>query len=279
MPDLDIRVCSRQDLDLVLDWAAAEGWNPGRHDALPFQVADPAGFLIGRLDGEPIAAAAGVRYSARFGFFGLFITAQEYRGQGYGTRMVDRVLGRLEGATVGLDGVLAQQANYAKAGFTLAYRHLRHGGTAPAGTPDGSLVDVRQVSFSALLACDSQAFPAERPAFLAAWLAQPDSQGLAFLEGPRVVGYGLRRLCRHGHKIGPLFARDRGIAERIFLGLCAGVAGQPIFLDVPEVNAAALALARAHGLQPVFETARMYRGQFPSHFLPHVFGVTSLELG
>src|SRR5262245_49128429 len=41
----EIRTMSRAELGLALDWAAAEGWNPGLDDATPFHVADPAGFL------------------------------------------------------------------------------------------------------------------------------------------------------------------------------------------------------------------------------------------
>jgi len=34
---------SRQELDLAVDWAAAEGWNPGLHDANCFYAIDPTG--------------------------------------------------------------------------------------------------------------------------------------------------------------------------------------------------------------------------------------------
>ena len=44
---LTIRVMTRDDLDLAIAWAAAEGWNPGLADAGCFQAADPAGFLMG----------------------------------------------------------------------------------------------------------------------------------------------------------------------------------------------------------------------------------------
>ena len=51
-----IRAMTRQDLDRAINWAAAEGWNPGLKDADCFQAADPMGFLVGRLGGEPIAS-------------------------------------------------------------------------------------------------------------------------------------------------------------------------------------------------------------------------------
>ena len=51
MAEYTIRTCSRADLETALSWAAREGWNPGRHDATPFQVTDPEGFLVGCLEG------------------------------------------------------------------------------------------------------------------------------------------------------------------------------------------------------------------------------------
>ena len=53
----------------------------------------------------------------------------------------------------------------------------------------------------------------------------------------------------------------------------------PLFLDVPEPNAAAVALAQAAGMAPVFETARMYTRPPPPVRAERVFGVTSFELG
>ena len=40
---LVVRRMSEADLERALDWAAAEGWNPGLHDARCFQAADAQG--------------------------------------------------------------------------------------------------------------------------------------------------------------------------------------------------------------------------------------------
>ena len=52
-----------------------------------------------------------------------------------------------------------------------------------------------------------------------------------------------------------------------------------MFLDVPEPNRAALALAARYGLSPSFETARMYRGLAPALSLGAIYGITTFELG
>ena len=80
-------------------------------------------------------------------------------------------------------------------------------------------------------------------------------------------------------EIGPLFANDAATAEKLFVALIRHAPGAPVFLDTPEPNAAALDLARRHGMTPVFETARMYTKQTPDVPLERVFGVTTFELG
>ena len=56
-------------------------------------------------------------------------------------------------------------------------------------------------------------------------------------------------------------------------------ASEPIFIDIPEINQEAVALAESHNMKPVFETARMYTVKSPELPLNQVFGVTSFELG
>jgi hypothetical protein len=87
------------------------------------------------------------------------------------------------------------------------------------------------------------------------------------------------RPCCSGRKVGPLVAEDRAAAEAVLAALIAASGGGEVFLDVPSVNRDAVALAQAHGLQPVFETARMYTGAIRPLRLERVFGVTTFELG
>ena len=87
------------------------------------------------------------------------------------------------------------------------------------------------------------------------------------------------RLCRQGHKIGPLVAENAADAGALLAALIQGAGASEVFLDVPEPNRAGVALAEAHGLKPVFETARMYTGPAPDLQPERIFGITSFELG
>lgn len=283
-PGLTLRAMRRAELDTLVDWAAAEGWNPGLDDASTFWDTDPEGFVAAERDGELIGGGSIVAYAARFGFMGFFIVRPEHRGRGLGRRLWlhrrDRLLARLDSAaTVGMDGVFAMQDFYARGGFALSHRDLRFEGRGTASPRAPGLVDVREVPFDALSSYDAAHFPAPRERFLAAWIAQPYGHGLAAVRDGAIRGYGVIRRCRQGHKIGPLFADGAATADALFRGLCAFAPGETVVLDVPENNPQAMALARRHALREVFGCARMYHGPPPA--LPHgeIYGVTTFELG
>lgn len=279
-----IRTMNRRDIELAVDWAADEGWNPGLHDDDCFFAADPGGFLLGVFNGEPIATISCVRYGEHFGFIGFYIVHPDYRGRGFGWRLWQAAMQHLHGRVIGLDGVLAQQDNYRRSGFALAYRNIRYQGVAPDAGPDApQIVDLLSVPMPQVLACDSACFPAPRPAFLQAWLGAPGHMALGWRaqhDSAALGGYGVLRPCRDGYKIGPLLADTPAIAEQLFHALAARVPrGSAVFLDVPEPHAPAVQLAERHRMTRVFETARMYTGPAPTVAHEKVYGVTSFELG
>jgi hypothetical protein len=185
---------------------------------------------------------------------------------------------RLGDRVVGLDGVVAQQENYRKSGFQLALRNIRQRGEGGGAAPPG-LSDLAAVPIEDILRYDGTAFPAPRAEFLTSWIAQPEAVALGAVDQGRLQGYGVLRPCREGFKIGPLFADDEENAERLFAGLIAGAPGAPVFLDTPQANPAAVALAQRFQMTAVFETARMYKNGAPQTRLDRCFGVTTFELG
>lgn len=288
--DLVVRNMSRAEVDDLIDWAAAEGWNPGLHDAGLFWSADPAAFVAAELDGELIGGGAITSYDGAFGFMGLFIVRPQYRGLGYGNALWharrERLLARLRpGASIGLDGVFAMQDYYAGGGFVFSHRNLRFRAdigerpimSRPHGDQD--IVSLDTVPFDEVLAYDRTCFPALRSSFLNGWISQTDSLSLGCRRDDALTGFGVVRRCREGCKIGPLFADDASVAEMLYSRLADFAASGPVFLDAPENNPAAMELVHRHGMVEVFGCARMYLGPRPVVADGRVFGITTFELG
>jgi hypothetical protein len=284
-----IRTMIRTELDKLVDWAAQEGWNPGLHDAELFWATDPEAYIAAELDGKLIGGGAITSYGGEFGFMGFFIVRPEFRGRHFGNTLWharrERLLARLRpGACIGLDGVFAMQDYYAKGGFVFSHRNIRFRGEIPqrragAGASDDDIVRLVDIPLAEVLAYDRTCFPAARPAFLQAWIAQSDALALGCRRDGELAGYGVVRRCREGCKIGPLFADDAQAAAALYAQLEGFAAGGPVFLDAPENNPAAIELVHRNRMVEVFGCARMYLGPPPDVAHRRVFGVTTFELG
>ena len=284
---LTIRPATKAEFSTAVEWAANEGWNPGIDDLEVFFRADPRGFIMG-FDGDtPVSSISVVRYGRSFGFLGFYIVAPHVRGTGVGMATWKAGMAHLAGRTVGLDGVVAQQENYKRSGFELKGRNVRFSGVPKAVDGDGKQIEIRPVDghlHVSVATYDARHFPAARECFITEWVL-PSKDGVkrysrvALVNG-EVAGFATIRKCREGWKIGPLQADKRTIANVLFNALIALVpAGDMVVLDPPEDNRAAIDLAEAAGLAPVFETARMYRGSAPALPLDRIFGITTFELG
>ncbi len=276
--EVEIRNMSRTEVDIAIEWARQEGWNPGIYDAEPFFAADPEGFFIATHNGTPVGCISAVAYDDRFAFGGFYIVDPEFRGKGVGMKLWKHALGYLGSRTMGGDGVIERLDDYAREGFRLAYSNVRFQGKA-APKPFEEVTEASSISFAKLLAYDRKHFPAQREAFLRAWIEQPETLAYCVQKGDVITGFGVIRKCFEGWKVGPLFADLPGTAERLLRALTDQIAGETIFLDVPEPNAAGMAMAARWHMKPVFKTGRIYNGPAPELPLSNIFSVTSFELG
>lgn len=268
-------------MDFSIDLAAAEGWNPGLRDGDAFYAADPGGFLVGELDGRKVGCVSAVRYAGNYGFLGFFIVLPEFRGRGIGRQLWAAAEARLDGYVIGMDGVVAQQENYRRGGYTSYHRSIRYQNISGGERFESSVVvPAGQVEFDRIAAFDHRAFAAPRPEFLRVWLTMDNAVSLIAMQNEQVRAFGTIRECRKGWKIGPLFADELEMADIMYRSLCSRTEpGSEIFLDIPENNAAARELVKHYAMDSVFEVARMYnKPPLPTED-NLVFGVTSFELG
>ncbi|MEV0097167.1 GNAT family N-acetyltransferase [Streptomyces sp. NPDC050738] len=278
--ELDIARATCEEWPAIVDWAAAEGWNPGLADLDSFFAQDPEGFFVGRIDGKPVSAVSVVNYGPDYAFLGFYLVRPDHRGRGHGLATWKTALAHAGSRTVGLDGVPDQQDNYRSSGFERAHGTVRHVGTiAPASAPPAHIGPIGAADRQALLAYDSTCCPADRPHFLDRWLTQPGHRALARVVNGRLTGYGVIRPARDTYRIGPLFADTVTDAWALLAALAAETGGAPVALDVPDSNPEAVAMAESLGLEPTFATARMYTGPIRPVAAHRVYGVTTLELG
>lgn len=272
---------TREHLSTVLGWAAREGWNPGLHDHDALRGIDAEGFFMGWLGERPVGSISGVRYGDTHGFIGFYIVEPALRHHGLGMPLWNAALAHLKDRVIGLDGVVAQQDNYRRSGFELAWCNVRYQGWGRASVgEDRRVVSVSSLPFECVAAYDRAFHPVARPVFLQSWLQMPQSHALAWWEQGELRGYGVIRACRQGCKLAPLCADTPAIADSLFEALCSRVQPEePVFMDVPECNPLATSLALRQGMNARFHTARMFRGPAPDVALSRLYGLTTLEVG
>ena len=273
----------QEDLGFCAEQAKREGWNPGLQDMDVFFATDPSGwFKAEDEEGHIIGCISAVAYDAQFGFIGFFVVVPEHRGGRVGVELGLRALEYLGERVIGQDGVFEKVPNYETWGFELAYRNLRYE-WRDGKRPEENGVVVKPYEGSMLLTVqkfDAGLFPCRRDTFLERWLAMPETVVRTVFEGSELAGWGMRRRCISGHKIGPLFARDAVTARALLRELFMGVElNTPVYLDVPEINEEAVSLVESLSMKPCFGTARMYKNGIPDLDASRIFGVTSFELG
>ncbi len=271
----EVRTMTRKELDIAVEWARQEGWNPGLYDADAFYAQDPNGFFIGYLDGEPIATISAVKYGNSYAFGGFYIVKKEYRGSGYGIEIFKKAMDYVKGQNVGGDGVVENLEKYATVGLKLAHMNARYGGVGSGlNTLAPNVAKLSEISY------DDMCFGVPRREFLRLWLNQPESKVFGYVKDGKLMGYGMLRKCFTGYKIGPLFADNDEVAKELFDSLIGQVDSKTeVFFDVPECNPGAVEIATKYGMKKVFATGRVYSKGQPKFPLEKWYGVTTFELG
>jgi GNAT superfamily N-acetyltransferase len=283
----DIRPMTRPELDVVLDWADQEGWNPGLADADVFWRIDRSGLWAIDVDGVLVGSGATIAHGSHHVVIGLVHVRPEHRRQGIATRtfpwLVDGALSRMPaGTTVGLDVPDHLHDLAERFGFRPVRRVARMVGRAidvRRGAHAGEVRSLASVPVDAVVAYDGAHVGAMRRDLLETWIHPAGGFSLGVFEGRALRGMAVMRPARRGYRIGPLFADDADIAEELMGSLSRLVLGHTITLDVPTDNPQVLALAQRHGLSETTSVVHLELGDVAPAPEGSVYAVTSIEIG
>ena len=115
--ELSLGPMRREEVDMLVGWAADEGWNPGISDIGIAWDTDPEAFIALQRGSDLAGGGTIIRYGDHYGFMGLFIVRRDLRGDGLGGQLWRYRLKCLQdrlapGATIGMDGVFAMVPFY-----------------------------------------------------------------------------------------------------------------------------------------------------------------------
>ena len=291
---LSIKPLSDSEIDFVTEISREEGFAPGVGDLGIYQNTDKQGLWVGWLNENPIGCIAGVRYNENYGFLGLFLVIEKYRGRGFGLQLWKKALGHLSDLPcVGLEAAPGRISDYSKWGFSISSKTTRWQCLGDGKFLEQSFLndDIDDFSFlegtsipsNAVEQFDEKRETTPRPHFLSDWLNHPAGKVIAVIDkNGKCHGFGRIRPCLlrngDGWRIGPLMADNENLIKILLKKLIDSHPGL-IIIDSPGLNKSAFNLFKDLGFVSTSETFRMYRGYQPPVSMNDVYGLACLELG
>jgi GNAT superfamily N-acetyltransferase len=263
---------------------ASEGWNLCPDAPAVWLSHDPGCYLVGRVNGTPIATINAFRYDDSYGFITCYWVAPEHRGKGYGLRLFQEAVSHLSGCNIGLFAVPDEVSAYEKSGFIAqADSAANYRGRAIHRPVSSRIVPYDAALFDAIAAYDRTVFPCARSSFLRQWLAVPNFVVRVCVEGGAVRGFALLCSGVDYPEIHPVFADNLEIALELVASLANEVpAGGDIGIVVqtgnPQAGAFFEGLAE-YAFVPVISCRVMHTNGQPDVDAAKVWAPTSLDLG
>ena len=290
-----IRPVNSNEIPLLTNWAREEGFAPGIGDVDIYRNTDSQGIWVGCLNDHPIGCIAGIKYNSDYGFIGLFIVKEEYRGQGYGLKLWKHALNYLSQVPlIGLEAAANRIEDYGKWGFEISSVTTRwQWESSPEflvarlysdnHLADFNIIEGRKVSSENVQLYDACKENSPRPHFLSDWLFHKEGNLSVLVDKNNLChGFGRIRPCLlqggQGWRIGPLLADTPPLAEFILRNLVARHTGT-VLIDTPGKNAYSRYLLESLGFKEISKTYRMYRGKQIDVSMNQVYGLACLELG
>jgi GNAT superfamily N-acetyltransferase len=285
---LDVGPLQRSELEDALGLSTAAGWNQVRQD-WERVCALPGSAFGGRSDGTVVATATTVQLGGVV-WIGMVLVHPEYRGNGFGSAIVDRALeaARDEGEEVGLDATDAGRPIYADRGFEPTDPVTRWTGTSPTGehsTTQGSRADaverVRPLTDAERVAAfDRERCGVDRTVLLERLLNEPGTAGFVLHSEDAVDGYAIVRPGRLHAQVGPLVVDDLDAVRPLIESARAAVEKECLLVDTIGGTDGPVG-ERLHelGFDPDRSLTRMSRSGNSLLTGPGVVGLAGLELG
>jgi GNAT superfamily N-acetyltransferase len=264
---LQIRVLTRSDFQFALRLCRLAGWNQTRDDWQRLWALEPKGCFVAEWEGEPVGTVTTTSYGTDLAWIGMMLVHPDHRRKGIGRVLMIAALDYLRNAGVRcikLDATPLGKKVYDTLGFKDEWTLARweHANVGELRVRQASGVRTLKGTDRALVQhWDKEAFGTDRLHLLER-LAQSGHAALVHgAESGSVDGFGLIRAGTRAAYLGPVVATTPEGATAVIEALLACSPNQKVFWDIPDLNAAAVDLAKRLGFAPVRQLIRMFLGE------------------
>lgn len=276
---LALRAMGKDDLPSAVELSMEQSW-PHREEDWRLLLEAGEGIVLER-DGRIVGCTLAWRYGEDHAALGMIIVQERERGKGLARRMIDEMLGRLEGRTVILNATAEGLGLYRKLGFVEIGRINQHQGFAPT-MPLAELIPDERVrpmgsADSIIPELYSRASGRDNSELFETLAANGSTVVLERNYEP--VGFALLRRFGHGREIGPIVAPDLQGAQSLATHWLGINAGSFCRIDAVEGTGLSRWLTKM-GLPTVGSVTSMARGPVSGGSGPaRVFGIPAQAFG
>jgi GNAT superfamily N-acetyltransferase len=275
-----IRPLTAEDIPFGMRLKQQAGWNQLEADWARFLALEPTGCFVAEWDGQPV----GTTTTCIFGtvaWVAMVLVDPAFRGRGIGTALMAHALAYLDQRgvqSVRLDATPLGQPIYEKQGFVAEYTLARYAGTVAGTDPVAGVVPFQAEHLNGLLDLDRRVTGTDRRKLLLRLLEEwPDGARVVHRDGTVVGCLSARRGAR-AIQVGPCLA-TAGAGPLLFADAWQRFPRQPIFIDIPVGNTAAVSLAEAKGLTVQRHLLRMGRGPTVHEHIDELWASSGPEKG
>jgi hypothetical protein len=183
--------------------------------------------------------------------------------------------------TVRLDATPLGQPLYERLGFAPQYSLTRFAGRAPVVTRCDSSNVVKPAQLAdakAILQLDREVMSTDRSKFLLLLLKEQPERSHVVFQDERLSGFVTMRPGSNAWQLGPCIA-EADTGGTLLHHACNQLAGEVVYVDIPEPNALAMQWAAEAGLERQRRLLRMCRGAEVMDHTNQLWASSGPELG
>src|SRR5690242_7692411 len=229
---MNLRVMTSADIPAGMRLKDLAGWNQTAEDWQRFLQSSPDGCFVAESEGAVCGTATTIIYEDRFAWIGMVLVDPKHRGQGIGTRLLERTIEYLDARGIPamkLDATPQGKPIYEKLGFVTEYEIERWTLQRQAGVPP-ELHGVKP-DFDENAKLDRMVFGADRRTLLASVNQNAPQFTLAIRRGDEVAAYSFGRRGTRADHLGPWMAGDEHAAREILDEFLLRSGRDTIFVD------------------------------------------------
>lgn len=270
MIDVQFRAMKQSDIPSAMRLTRDAGWNQTDADWRRLLDASPDACFVAVLKDDLAGTVTTVTYEGKLSWIGMVLVDARQRGQGIGTKLLEKAIAHLDGLGVPslkLDATPAGRPLYEKLGFCREYDIerwiLRRSVVANKLLPAVPNLDK-------VLARDRAVFGADRTRLLISLSQAAPHFTLTACLNSEIEGYAFGRRGSLADHLGPWIATSEGIAAKLLDEFLQRSERDLVFVDSVTVTPLARELLKSRGFTLQRPLTRMYRGRNDSAGQPHL---------